>query len=145
MKTVESLKDELGLVNLHFLSHSRLARQVLHFETRNPGLEPKEVATHVDKHRRILLYYIPCVILTFKRIKKGSSYYRRIITQKNPFGRPTYKDKMEKRFDISLKRGYVNKVTDLMNSGTIPVGNSNILHQLILGKTKLGKIIKALV
>ena len=29
-----------------------------------------------------------------------------------------------------------------MNSGTIPFGNSDILHRLILGKTKSGEIIK---
>ena len=53
-----------------------------------------------------------------------------------------YKDKMEIRFDISLRQGYVNLMTDLMNSGKIPVGNSDILHWLILGKTKSGEIIK---
>ena len=49
---------------------------------------------------------------------------------------------MEKRFDISPRQGYINKVTDLMNSGTIPVGNSHILHRLALGKTASGEIIE---
>ena len=77
-----------------------------------------------------------------KKIKKGSSYYWRIVKQKKPFGRPTYKDKIEKRFDISIRQGYVNKVTDLRNLGTIPVGKGDILHRLILGKSKPGEIIR---
>ena len=49
---------------------------------------------------------------------------------------------MEKRFDISPRQGYTNRVTDLMNSGKIPVSNGDIHHRLILEKTKPGKIIK---
>ena len=47
-------------------------------------------------------------------------------------GRPTYKEKMEKRFDISLRQGYVNKGTELINSGMIPINNSDILHCVIV-------------
>ena len=54
-----------------------------------PGQEPNEVVTPVDKHGRTRLNYIPCVVGAFKKIKKGSRYYRRIIAQKKSMGRPT--------------------------------------------------------
>ena len=46
---------------------------------------------------------------------------------------------MEKRFDILLRQGYVNKVTEMLNNGTIPVDISDILHRVIL-KVDPGKI-----
>ena len=58
-------------------SQSRLARQILHFITSNPGLETNGT---IDNHVRTLLDYVPCIVEAFKRIKKGSSYYRRIVT-----------------------------------------------------------------
>ena len=73
-----------------------MARKILHVKARNPGLEPNGVVTPLDKHERIPLDYISCVVQAFKRIKKVSIYHRRIITQKKPGGRSTYKDKMEK-------------------------------------------------
>jgi len=51
---------------------------------------------------------------------------------------------MKIRSDILLRQGYVNKVTELLYSGTIPVNNSDMLHCLILGKTRSGEIIKDL-
>ena len=70
VKTIQSLKDELGLVNVHFLSHSRLVRQILHFITRNLGLETNGVVTPADKHGRTSLDYVPFIIKAFKQIKK---------------------------------------------------------------------------
>ena len=49
---------------------------------------------------------------------------------------------MEKRFGIHLRQGYVNKITGMLNDGTIPPGNADILHRLILGKTKAGNEIR---
>ena len=57
------------------------------------------------------LDYIPNVVEAFKRIKNLSNYYRKILVQKKPKGKLTYKDKMERKFDISLRQGYLNKVT----------------------------------
>ena len=45
--------------------------------------------------------YISNVVNAFKRIKKGSNYYLRILVWKKPKGNVAYKDKMETRFDIS--------------------------------------------
>ena len=72
---------------------------------RNPG----------QRHNRgkILLNYISCVSESFKQIKKGSSYYRRILLIQKPRGTITYKSMMEKRFGVTgmtLKQGYVNRV-----------------------------------
>ena len=36
----------------------------------------------------------------------------------------------------------MNKVAGMLNSGMIPVNNGDILHRLILGKMKLGEVIK---
>ena len=50
-----------------------------------------------------------------------------------PRGTITYKSKMEKRFGVTLKQGYVDRVTTML---MIPPGNSDILHRLILRKTR---------
>ena len=42
---------------------------------------------------------------------------------------------MEKRSDVTLKQSYVNRVTEMLNSCTIPPGNRDIMLCLILGKT----------
>ena len=49
---------------------------------------------------------------------------------------------MEKRLDTTLRQGYVCKVAEMLNKGMIPTNNSDILHRLILGKTKSGEVIK---
>ena len=35
---------------------------------------------------------------------------------------------MEKRFDINLKQGYINQVTEILNDGIIPPGKSDIMQ-----------------
>ena len=62
--------------------------------------------------------------------------------QKKPMGKITFKTKMEKRLNTTLRQGYVCKVAEMLNKGIIPTNNSDILHRLILGKTKSGEIIK---
>ena len=57
------------------------------------------------------------------------------MVKKKQKGKLTYKDKIEKRFDISLRQGYVNKVTGMLNSGMIPVNIGDILHRLVLRKS----------
>ena len=49
-KTLNSLKDKLGLLKLKYLSHLRLARQIQLMKTRCPDLEIRsnEVNTPVD-------------------------------------------------------------------------------------------------
>ena len=74
------LKNELGLVNLNYLSYHRLIKSLLQFKARNQGkeLNLQGVRIPVDKHGRTPFDYIPCVVEAFKRIKKASLYYRRI-------------------------------------------------------------------
>ena len=62
--------------------------------------------------------------------------------QKKPMGKMSFKMKMEKRLDTTLRQGYVCRVAEMMNKGMIPTNNSDILHRLILGKTKSGEVIK---
>ena len=50
--------------------------------------------------------------------------------------------KMEKRLNTMLRQGYVCKVVEMLNKGMFPTNNSDILHRLILGKTKSGEVIK---
>ena len=130
---VKTLKDEFGPVNLNFLSHFRLERQTLHFKARNPGLEFNGVATHVDKHGRTPLNYILCIVEAFKRIKKGTSDYRII-----PFRKSLWEDKHKKKNGEKVQyltpQGYINKVTELLSSCTIPMNSSDIFHRIILGK-----------
>ena len=40
--------------------------------------------------------------------------------------------------DISLNQDYLNSVTEMLNNYTIPAGNSDIMHRLILRKTRTG-------
>ena len=58
-KTFETLKDELGLMNLNFLSYDRLIKPLLKFKARNLGTEAEVnsngVQSPVDKHRRTLV------------------------------------------------------------------------------------------
>ena len=112
VKSLDSLKDELWLSKLHYLSHSRLVREIQLMKTRYPDLELKSngVNTPVDKQKRTPFDYIPPVVDAFKRIKKGSNYYQRIFVKKKPKGKLAYQNKMEKSFDITLKQGYVSKV-----------------------------------
>ena len=109
-----------------------------------PGLKlnSKGVVTPVDKLGKTPLDYITNVADAFKRIKKGSNYYRRILVQKRPMGKMSFKMKMEKRLDTTLRQGYVCRVAEMLNKGMIPTNNSDILHRLILGKTKSGEVIK---
>ena len=144
IKSLESLKDELGMTKLHYLSYARLVRVVSNMERVYPNLILKStgVSTPVDKHGKTPLDYVPNIVEAFKRIKKGSSYYRRILVQKKPMGKKTFKMKMEKRLNVTLRQGYVCKVAEMLNKGMIPTNNGDILHRLILGKTKSGEEIK---
>ena len=51
VKSLNSLKDELGLSRLHYLSHSRLERVIQHMKTLYPDLELRSngLNTPVDK------------------------------------------------------------------------------------------------
>ena len=51
VQSLDSLKDELGLSKLHYLSHSRLERLIQHMKTICPDLElrPNGVNNPVDK------------------------------------------------------------------------------------------------
>ena len=62
--------------------------------------------------------------------------------QKKPLGKKTFKTKMEKRLDTTLRQGYVCKVAEMLNKDMIPTNNGDILHRLILWKTKSGEVIK---
>ena len=44
-------------------------------------LKSTGVSTPVDKQGKTPLDYVPNIVDAFKRIKKGSSYYRRILVQ----------------------------------------------------------------
>ena len=46
---------------------------------------------------------------------------------------------MEKRLGITVKQGYVNRITAMLNSGIIPPGNSDIIHSFLLGKARPGE------
>ena len=64
-------------------------------------LRSNGINTPVDKQGRTLLDYISNVVDVFKRITKGSKYYRTILVQKKSKRKVACKDKIEKRFDIS--------------------------------------------
>ena len=66
-----------------------------------------------------------------RELRKGTTTTAEFMVQKKPKGEVAYKDKMEKRFDISLKQGYMNKVAEMVNQGMIPVNNGCILHRVI--------------
>ena len=86
-------------------------------KTTYPDLELgyNRVNTPVDKQVKTPIDYIPNVVDAFKRI----NYYRKILVQKKPKRKLMYKDKMAKRFDITLRQGYVNKVAGMLNNGVI--------------------------
>ena len=105
VKPLETLKDELGLLKLHYLSYACLVRVVSNMEKVYPELKLKSkgVVTPVDKQGKTPLDYVPNIIEAFNRIKKGSNYYRRILVQKKPMGKITFKMKMEKRLNTTLR------------------------------------------
>ena len=88
VKSLNSLKDDLKLTSLHYLSHSRLERVLQHMRTIYPDLElsSKGVNTPVDQQVKARLDYIPNVVEVFKRIKQGFNYYRRILVRKSQKG-----------------------------------------------------------
>ena len=45
---------------------------------------------------------------------------------------------METRLRVTLKKGYVNRIMTMLNSGMIPLGNSDIIHRFLLRKTRPG-------
>ena len=77
IKSLDLLKDELGLTKLHYLSHSRLKRVIQHTKTIYPDLELRSngESTPVDKQGKTPLDYIVNIVEVFKRIKKGFNYY----------------------------------------------------------------------
>ena len=72
------------MTKLHYLSYARLVRVVSNMERVYPNLILKSigVSTPVDKQGKTPLDYVPNIVDAFKRIKKGSSYNRRILVQK---------------------------------------------------------------
>ena len=144
IKALENLKDEVGLLRLHFLSYAQLGRVLSNMEKVYPGLKLKSigVVTPVNKLGKTPLEYISNVAEAFKRIKKGSNYYRRILMQKRPMGKMIFKMKMEKRLDTTLRQGYVCRVAEMLNKDMIPTNNGNIVHGSILVNTKSGEVIK---
>jgi len=84
-------------------------------------------------------YYVPCVSVAFKQIKNGSGYYRRIIIIRYLKALSPTRTGWKKRLGIILNQCYVNKVTTMLNSGMIPLGKSDIMHWIILGKTRAGE------
>ena len=65
-------------------------------------LKSQGVKIFTDKHGRTPLDLIPCIAEAFKKIKKGSGNYKRILLSQNLKGCTTYRGKTDKRFDISL-------------------------------------------
>ena len=89
-----------------------------------------------DKTGKTCIDYVSCISDSFKRISKGSSYYRRILLLHKPKGTTIYKAKMEKRLGVTLKQSYVNRITTMLSLGMIPPGNRVIAHRFLLGKTR---------
>ena len=101
----------------------------------------KESHPPSDKTGKTTLDYVSCASESFKRIQKGSSYYRRILLIQKPRGTTTYKSKMKKRLGVNLRQDYVNRATTMLNRGMILPENSDIdiLHRFFLGKTQPGE------
>ena len=120
---------------------TKLKTSLKKFRKRNPGLSLalKGVTLTSDKTGKTLFDYIACASEFFKRIQKGSSYYRRILLIHKPRGTTTDKTNMEKRLGVNLGQGYVNRVMTMPNSGMIPLGNCDIIHRLLFGKTRPGE------
>ena len=81
-----------------------------HASLTSTGVTPPSVKTG-----KTSLDYVSCISETFKRISKGSSYYRRILLLHKPKGTVTYKAKMEKRLGVTLKQSYVNIITTMLD------------------------------
>ena len=90
------------------------------------------------KMGRTPLDYMECPEEAFKRISKGSGHYRRILLLHKPTSEVTYRSKLEKRFGVHLRKGYVKKITAMLNNEKIPPENADILHRLIFGKRRQG-------
>ena len=140
-KLLSALKDDPGFMNLNWFTYFRLKFQLENFKKQNQGLILTSTGATLpsDKMVKTPFQYNSCVCESFKRVKKGYSYYRRILPIQKPGGKITYKTKMEKMFGVNLKQDYVNSVITMLISGMIPTENSDILHRLILGITRSGE------
>ena len=167
IKPLSVLKDDPGFAKLNWFRLLRLKTPLGKFSSGNDltlrstgvtlpsvktGKTPLDHASLMstgvtlpsEKTGKSPLDYVPCNSEAFKRITKGSSYYRQILLLHKPKGATNYKSKMEKRLGTTLKKSYVIKITTMHNSGNLPTGNSNIIHRFLLGrrfgigKTKAG-------
>ena len=162
IKPLSVLKDDPGFAKLNWFSLFRLKTSLEKFSSRNDlslrstgvtlpsvqtGKTPVDHASQTstgvtfpsEKTGRTPLDYISCISELFKRITKGSSYYRRILLIHKPQGATNYRSKMEKRLGTTLKKSYVIQIMTMLNSGMMPTENSNILHRFLLRKTRPGE------
>ena len=81
-KLLSVLKDDSGFAKLNLFT--TLAK----FGNRNPGLSltSKGVSLPSDKTSKTPLDYVTCASEFFKRIQKGSIYYRRLLLIHRPRG-----------------------------------------------------------
>ena len=107
--------------------HYGLKAAVTKFSHRSPelSLTLKGVSLPSDKTGKTPLDFASCGSESFKRIQKGSNFYRRILLIHKPRGTTNYKTKMEKRLGVNQREGYVNRIMAMLNSGLIPSGNSD--------------------
>ena len=115
-KPLNELKDDPDFAEMNWLSHFRLTNAIKAFGKRNHV----SMSGSTRKTSRTPLDYMECPEEAFKSISNGSDYYRRILLLHKLAGEVTYRSKLEKRFGIHLRQGYVNKITAIFNNGTIP-------------------------
>ena len=92
------LKDDPGFAKLYWFTYFKLKATLEKLSIRKLGvrLTSKGVILPSDKTGRTPLDYVSCASGSFKRINKGSSYYRRMLLLHKPRGTTTYKANMEK-------------------------------------------------
>jgi len=96
-KLLSVLKDDPRFARLNWFIFFRLKTTMEKFYNWNPGLNLtlKGVTLLSDKTGKTPLDFASCASESFKRIQKGSSYYRRILLFHKPRGTTTWKKGLE--------------------------------------------------
>ena len=106
LKPLNELKDDPDFAEINWLSYFRLSNTIKAFAKRNhvSMTTATGVSLPKDKTGKTPLDYMESPEDAFKRISKGSGYFRRILLLHRPASTVTYRSKMEKRFGIHLRQ-----------------------------------------
>ena len=127
---------EIGLINLNFLSYTRLKKDV----NRNIGLGkkyngvPKLVKLHYEGAKPFHL--VGTIPEYFKKVIKGSNRYRAVIKERHPVKDIANINRFSVKLDANPSKQQITTALKSCHSKIIPRDDSDYKIRAILGKTQ---------